>query len=139
MTDSMAESFVAKFAAAWAERDGAAFLALWHPDGELHSPFYDRTVYGREFGGLTELQRTQLPHLGWRLLDWTRRGEVVVIEWEAENRYGEQIVRWRGVDKLALRDGRIAQEVVYVDTAPLQAMRAGTSVAALVPLPPALD
>ncbi len=32
---------------------------------------------------------------------------------------------WRGVDKLRLRDGRIAEEWVYMDTALLRALRSG--------------
>lgn len=32
-------------------------------------------------------------------------------------------VDWRGVDKFRLRDGRIAEERVYMDTAALRAMR----------------
>ena len=38
MTDMDIQDFVTRFAAAWAARDGQAFLALWHPDGVLHSP-----------------------------------------------------------------------------------------------------
>ena len=38
MNDSDMQDFVTRFAAAWAERDGERFLALWHPDGTLHSP-----------------------------------------------------------------------------------------------------
>ena len=55
MTDRDIQDFVTRFAAAWAARDGEAFLALWHPDGVLHSPLYDRPVLGRELGRLTEL------------------------------------------------------------------------------------
>jgi ketosteroid isomerase-like protein len=138
MTESEAREFVTKFAAAWAARDGNAFLALWHPDGKLHSPFYDRVVAGRELGALNDLQRIQQPQLAWTLLGWTWRGDVVVIEWEVSNRFGEQTVRWRGVDKLTLRGGRIAEEVVYVDTAPLHALRGGRPVEALAPLPESL-
>ena len=33
MTDAEVQDFVTRFAAAWAARDGNAFLELWHPDG----------------------------------------------------------------------------------------------------------
>ena len=56
MTDADIQDFVTKFAAAWAARDGEAFLALWHPDGVLHSPLYDRPVAGKELGRLTEME-----------------------------------------------------------------------------------
>ena len=54
MNDMDIQDFVTRFAAAWAARDGEAFLALWHPDGVLHSPLYDRPVAGKELGRLTE-------------------------------------------------------------------------------------
>ena len=33
MTDAEIQDFVTRFAAAWAARDGNAFLDLWHPEG----------------------------------------------------------------------------------------------------------
>ena len=33
MTDAEIQEFVTRFAAAWAARDGKAFLDLWHPEG----------------------------------------------------------------------------------------------------------
>jgi ketosteroid isomerase-like protein len=123
MNDSDVQAFVTRFAAAWAASDGAAFLALWHPDGQLHSPLYERPVAGKELGGLTELIRETAPDHVWQLLDWASRGEVVVIEWQATRTAGGKRFDWRGVDKLRLRDGRIVEETVYMDTAALRAAR----------------
>ncbi len=138
MIESEAQDFVNRFVAAWATRDSDAFLAMWHDDGQLRSPFYGRVVEGRELGKLNELLGLQAPHLTWTMIDWTWRGDVVVLEWENSNRYGDKTLRWRGVDKLTLRDGKIVEEVVYVDTAPLQAMRAGKPLTPLVQLTPSL-
>jgi ketosteroid isomerase-like protein len=135
MTEQEAQAFVDRFAAAWAARDGAAFLALWHPDGQLHYPFASRILKGSEIGKLNDLQVAVAPHLTWTLLGWTSRGNVVVIEWESSNRYGERTLRWRGVDKMTLVDGKIAEEIVYADTAPLQALRQGRSFDALMQIP----
>jgi len=134
-TDTDKADFVARFAAAWAARDPEQFLALWHPDGELHYPFADRVIYGREIGKLNALQNAQAPKLTWTLLGWTARGDVVVIEWESSNTYGDHVVTWRGVDKMTLKDGRIMEEIVYADTAPLQAMRQGKPFEPLMRLP----
>lgn len=123
MTDLEVQAFVTRFAAAWAARDGEAFLALWHPDGVLQSPLYARPVAGKELGRLTELVREGVPDHVWQLLDWTARGDVVVIEWQATRTAGGQRFDWRGVDKFRLRDGRIAEERVYMDTAALRAAR----------------
>ena len=135
MTDTEAQAFVDRFAAAWAAKDGAAFLALWHPEGKLHYPFASRVIGGDEIGKLNDLTKANTPHLTWKLLSWTARGDLVVIEWESSNRYGEQLVTWRGVDKLTLKDGKIIEEVVYADTAPLQAMRQGKPFEALIQFP----
>jgi hypothetical protein len=32
------------------------------------------------------------PHLTWKLVDWTSRDDVVAIEWESSNRYGERVI-----------------------------------------------
>lgn len=82
MTDMEIQDFVTRFAAAWATRDVEAFLALWHPEGRLHSPLYDRPVAGKELGRLTEIVKERAPDSVWQLLDWTARGDTVVIEWQ---------------------------------------------------------
>lgn len=71
MTDAETQDFVTKFAAAWAARDGEAFLALWHPDGVLHYPLVDRLIAGKELGRLNGVQKESAPDLVWQLLDWT--------------------------------------------------------------------
>jgi ketosteroid isomerase-like protein len=135
MTEQEAQDFVDRFAAAWSARDSNAFLALWHPDGQLHYPFANRALQGREIGMLNDLVTANAPHLTWELVGWTLRGDVLVVEWESSNRYGDRTLRWRGVDKLTLVDGRIVEEIVYTDTAPLQALRQGRTFDALIQLP----
>lgn len=135
MSEIQIRQFVERFGAAWAARDGRAFLALWHPHGELHYPFANRVIKGSEVGMLNDLTRRNAPALTWTMVDWTSRNDVVVVEWESSNRYGDRVVTWRGVDKITLQDGKIIQEVVYADTAPLQALRRGTPFDALIQLP----
>jgi len=141
MTEQEAQDFVDRFAAAWSARDSNAFLALWHPDGELHYPFANRVLKGSEIGMLDDLVTTNAPDLTWTLIGWwalvgeRSRDNVIVIEWESSNRYGERTLRWRGVDKLTLRDRRIVKEVVYADTAPLQALRQGRAFDPLIKVP----
>ena len=134
MSEAEVQEFVTKFAQAWASRDGAAFLALWHPDGVLHSPLYDRPVKGAELGRVNDLVRQAAPDNVWQLLDWTARGDVVIVEWQNTRSAGGQRFDVRGVDKFRLKDGKIVEERVYMDTAPLRAARAGEKVEALIPL-----
>jgi ketosteroid isomerase-like protein len=134
MTDIEIQDFVTKFAAAWAARDGEAFLALWHPEGRLHSPLYDRPVAGRELGRLTEIVKERAPDSVWQLLDWTARGDTVIIEWQNTRTAGGKRFDWRGVDKFRLREGKIVEERVYTDTGPLRAAAKGERLEAIIPL-----
>jgi hypothetical protein len=56
MTTEDVQEFVTRFAAAWAARDGNAFLELWHPDGTLHTPLVERPIKGSELAKLMEVQ-----------------------------------------------------------------------------------
>jgi ketosteroid isomerase-like protein len=134
MTDHDLDDFVTRFAAAWASRDGEAFLALWHPDGVLHSPLYDRPVLGKELGRLTEIVKERAPDSVWQLLDWTARGDVVIVEWQNTRNVGGRRFDTRGVDKFRLREGRIVEERVYMDTAPLRSPGEAEKLAPVIPL-----
>jgi ketosteroid isomerase-like protein len=125
MTDEEVQDFVMRFAAAWAARDGNAFLELWHPDGMLHTPLVNRPVAGNELPRLLEVQTAAAPDFVWQLLDWTSRGEVVIIEWQTTRNVNGVRFEWRGVDKFRIKAGKIAEERVYSDTAPLRAFRSG--------------
>jgi ketosteroid isomerase-like protein len=125
MTDEEVQDFVTRFAAAWAVRDGNAFLELWHPDGMLHTPLLNRPIAGSELPRLLEVQTAAAPDFVWQLLDWTSRGDVVIIEWQTTRNVNGVRFEWRGVDKFRIRAGKIAEERVYSDTAPLRAFRSG--------------
>jgi hypothetical protein len=125
MTGEEVQDFVTRFAAAWAARDGNAFLELWHPDGRLHTPLVNRPVAGSELPRLLEVQTAAAPDFVWQLLDWTSRGDVVIIEWQTTRNVNGIRFEWRGVDKFRIKAGKIAEERVYSDTAPLRAFRSG--------------
>jgi len=92
-------------------------------------------INGREIGKLNDLTKANAPDLTWNLVGWTSRGNVIVIEWGCSNKYGGRVVSWGGVDKLTLHDGKIIEEIVYTDTAPLQALRRGVKFDALIAFP----
>jgi ketosteroid isomerase-like protein len=131
MTDAEIQDFVTRFAAAWAARDGKAFLELWHPEGLLKTPMVGRTVKGSELDRLIEAQTQAAPDFVWQLLDWASRGDVVIIEWQTTRIVNGSRFSWRGVDKFRIREGKIAGEVVYCDTAPLRALRSGEKLESL--------
>jgi len=127
MTETETQDFVTRFAVAWAARDGNAFLSLWHLDGVLFHPLTDRPLAGKEIAHLNDIQKESAPDLVWQLLDWTTRGDVLVIEWQCTRVVSGKRLDWRGVDKLRIRDGKIVEERVYMDTAVLRAARTGTT------------
>jgi SnoaL-like domain len=129
------QAFVDRFTTAWSTRRNEDFEAIWHADGDLVYPFASRVIKGSEIGVLNELTKKNAPHLTWRPLGWTAHGNVIVVEWESSNRYGDRSLTWRGVDKLTLEDGKIIEEVVYTDTAPFHALRRGETFAPLIPFP----
>ena len=125
MTDAEVSDFVTRFAAAWAARDGQAFLDLWHPESLLNTPMVGRTVKGNELDRLLAVQTAAAPDFVWQLLDWASRGDVVIIEWQTTRIFNGSRFSWRGVDKFRIRDSKIIEERVYCDTAPLRALRTG--------------
>jgi SnoaL-like domain len=138
MTEADVSQFVTKFAGAWAARSGEAFLELWHPDGLLHTPVLDAPLQGSQLAHLNEVQERQAPDLVWQLLDWTWRsmpdGAVVIVECQSTRVIEGKRFDWRGVDKFTLIDGKIIEERVYQDTAPLRALRTGEKLLPLVPI-----
>ena len=52
---------------------------------------------------------------------------MVVIEWQTTRIVNGARLDWRGVDKFRLQAGRIVEERVYTDTAPLRAARSGVA------------
>jgi hypothetical protein len=125
MTDAEVQDFVTRFAAAWAARDGNAFVGMWHGEGLLHTPLVNRPVAGSELSRLMEVQTAAAPDFVWQLLDWTARGDVVIIEWQTSRVINGARFDWRGVDKFRFKSGKIVEERVYCDTAPLRALRTG--------------
>jgi ketosteroid isomerase-like protein len=125
MTETEVQDFVTRFTAIWAKRDGEAQQALWHADGVLHYPMVNRPIAGSELARLVQIQTETAPDFVWQLLDWTARGDVIMVEWQVTRVLGGKRFDWRGVDKFRIRDGRIAEEWVYMDTALLRALRAG--------------
>ena len=135
MTPEQLQDFVTRFAAAWAARDGKAFLDLWHPDGTLYTPLVNRPIKGSELPKLMELQIASAPDFVWQLLDWTSRGDVVIVEWQTTRLINGHRLEWKGVDKFRFRDGKVIEERVYSDTAPVRAFAKGEKLEPLTTLP----
>jgi ketosteroid isomerase-like protein len=131
------ERFVERYVEAWVARDPEAVAALWSPEGVLTSPLYDRPMLGSEIAELTRSQFTRNPDLTWTLIEWATHGETHALEFRNTFTVRGQIFEMRGVDWMRVRDGRIVEERVYLDTAPVRALRDGRPLEPVVRLPPA--
>lgn len=123
MTESEAADFVAKLGVVWSSGDSDAFLDVWHPDGVLEHPMLDEHLRGIDVPSLHRAQLASAPDLKFKVLGWTWREDIVVVEWSVRRSSNGREFSWQGVDKMTLRDGKISKEVVYSDTAPLRALR----------------
>src|SRR3982074_580532 len=110
MTDAEVQDFVTRFAAAWAARDGQAFVELWHPEGLLHTPLVGRTIAGSELDRLMAVQIAAAPDFVWQLLDWTARGDVVIIEWQTTRIVNGARFDWCGGDKCRLGACQVTED-----------------------------
>ena len=85
----------------------------------------DRILKGRDIPDLHRMQKAAAPSLVWQLAGWTWRENTVVVEWLCTVTAAGGPFAWRGVDKFSVLDGKIVEETVYSDTAPLRAARRG--------------
>lgn len=118
-----AAAFVAAFQRIRDTNDSAALGRLWHPDGTMTHPNLSRPIRGTQMPAWNDHTLGRLPDLRWELADWAARDDVVYIEWICRATVDDAEVAWGGVDRFVLREGRIAEEIVYCDTMPLLAAR----------------
>jgi len=72
-----------------------------------------------------EVQTAAAPDFVWQLLDWTSRGDVVIIEWQTTRIVTVSGSAGAASTNFRIRAGRIIEERVYCDTAPLRAASTG--------------
>jgi hypothetical protein len=126
LTAAEAQAFIERYVAAWASDDPATSLgALWDAEGKLYDPLLDHVLSGAQIPALTRAQLNAAPDLVWTLLDWTMRGDTIIMEWRNEWTLAGKRFEWQGVDKMTLKNGKIVEERVYMDTAPLRAAKEG--------------
>ncbi|HEY4044429.1 MAG TPA: nuclear transport factor 2 family protein [Rhodopila sp.] len=135
MTESEAQDFVARYAAVWAAGISDDFRTVWDEDGMLNHPMLDRPLKGRDVPTLHRMQKAAAPTLIWRVAGWTWREDIVVVEWLCTTAAANGPFAWRGMDKFRVRDGKIIEETVYSDTAPLRAARRGEAVEPMMRFP----
>jgi hypothetical protein len=57
-----------------------------------------------------------VPGFKLKVLRWAPVGDTVMIEWEGSAMIAHQLITWRGVDRISLRDGKTYEGQAYWDT-----------------------
>lgn len=116
LTHDQAAAYVARFAERWDPIQPARFADLMHPDTQNLIP--PMTAPADRAGVIRHFEGTQaiLPDLRLVPTRWAIVDDALFIEWTAEATVKGQTLRWSGVDRVLLRDGKTYASVAYWDT-----------------------
>lgn len=120
MTDIDIEEWINRYVETWASREPRIMARMWHEDGVLHHPALDAPITGALVPLNNDNTKAMIPDLEWRLRNWAVQGNVLFLEWSNAGTYDGTKFEWGGVDRMALRGDRIAEETVFFDTYPLR-------------------
>jgi len=111
-----AASWVAQFRAHWRDGNIDRLRELMHPDTQNLIPPM-REPADRE-GVIAMFKQTleRMPDLRLEVIRWAASGDAVFLEWAATATVAGRPIRWQGVDRVRLRDGRTFEGQVYWDT-----------------------
>ena len=115
-----AARFVERFADGWAGPHPERLLDLLHPDVRLIQPIFPPTLgraaaEARLFRPLFRF----MPDMRLAVVRWSAAGDAVFIEWTATATVGGRPLRWSGVDRFLLVEGRATERVSWFDGVPL--------------------
>jgi ketosteroid isomerase-like protein len=118
--ESEAERFVAAFEAAWKTPRLEDFEALATLEVRLVQPVATTTEGIEAFRDFFRRLTALIPDLSARVDGWAPSGDdTVYIELTFRGTLGGKPISWHGVDRITLRDGRIAERVNYADPVPI--------------------
>lgn len=115
MQDVAAESFISRFEEAWQEPTPDGLAALLTEDVVLIQP-HRPPIRGRE-AARAEFARLFAWIPGTHSVVWSSResGDLAFIEHELRFPIGNDLIRLPSVDRITLRNGLVAERVVYFD------------------------
>jgi hypothetical protein len=119
MTREEAAGFVERYVAAWASREPNEMAKMWHADGVLHHPLLGGPIAGRLVPANNDRTKRLIPDLVWSLQSWAWSGDVVFLEWRNTGTFEGRRIEFEGVDRMIVKEGRIREEAVYLDSLPL--------------------
>jgi len=119
------EAFVEAFAEGWrapndVERMVAHFTPMFTPDARMVQPQLPTLVGREQFrSGFAEPLYALIPDLHGEVEGWAAREDVVYIQVALHGTLGGRPVNFRSCDRITLRDGLMAERVVFMDPTPL--------------------
>jgi uncharacterized protein (TIGR02246 family) len=113
-----AQGFVQRWEEAWRE-PSARFPTLFHEDGTLFQAGMERPIGRAEIGAHVAAHLASIPDFTVRARRWAASDDDLFIEWTARGTLpGSPAPRdLHGASRFTLRDGLIAEEIAYFDTA----------------------
>lgn len=114
MTD--AAVIVRRFSELWDRPVVECFRAPTHEDARNRIPLMTELTHGVNVKEQFPEILKRVPGMRLDVVRWAPVGDIVMIEWAARATVGGRLLRWSGIDKIAVRDGRIYEAEVYGDT-----------------------
>ena len=114
---SAGDQFAATFAEFWVNPDVERIPSLVAEDVVLRFPGVDEPIVGaRGYQATLAAQIQVVPDLRLAVLRHIADGDQVIIEWRASGTLGGQRLEMDGMERLVIRDGRVADAKVVFDT-----------------------
>lgn len=111
-----ARTLVQGFADRWAKLVPDELYDLMHSDTQnLIPPMSEPGDSNAVVAHFAEVQRN-LPDLALRVIRWAATGDSVLIEFEGSASVAGQLLKWTGVDRFSIRDGKMYEAPSYWDT-----------------------
>jgi ketosteroid isomerase-like protein len=115
LTEAAAREFLARLQAMWLSSDPDHYARICCEDvllvQPLMPPMRGRQDAHRRFQRLFR----QFPDLKVTMTRWGLADDSLLVEYVARGTLGGKPLEWRGVDRIAIRDGLIAHRVAYLD------------------------
>ena len=115
----MTAEFVERFKGFWEAPDPEALHELLHDDAHLVQPLMPEVRSRAAYAEAMRRLLTLIPDLHGRTRAWGPTEDGVLIEHTLAGTLGGKAIRWDLVDRITLRDGRVAERIAYFDPLPL--------------------